>query len=199
MAIRFASPGSMNVDWEERWNVERMRRISENQDWQIAHSHSAYLDAFAGIVRDDLSKLDWQPEHVLVSFHGIPQEYAQRGDPYATHVVRTTQGLVERLGWKKDFWTHSYQSRFGKRPWLKPYTDDVLVDLPKRGVKRVAVALPGFTADCLETLDEIGYESREVFTHAGGTHFRAIPCLNADTRWIAAMETILREEGRGWI
>jgi ferrochelatase len=163
------------------------------------YAHPAYLDGVAGIVRDDLAKLPWQPEHVLVSFHGIPQEYAQRGDPYATHVVRTTQGLVERLGWKRDFWTQTYQSRFGKRPWLKPYTDDVLESLAKRGVKRVAVALPGFTADCLETLDEIGHESREVFLHAGGQEFRAIPCLNNDSRWIQAMVTIVREEGVGWL
>jgi protoporphyrin/coproporphyrin ferrochelatase len=163
------------------------------------YSHPTYLDSLAGVVRDDLAKLTWQPEHVLVSFHGIPQEYAQRGDPYATHVVRTTKGLVERMGWKREFWTQTYQSRFGKRPWLKPYTDDVLTGLAKRGVKRVAVALPGFTADCLETLDEIGNESREVFSRAGGTHFRAVPCLNADPRWVTAIETILREEGRGWL
>jgi ferrochelatase len=163
------------------------------------YAQSAYLDAVAGVVRDDLAKLPWEPEHVVVSFHGIPQEYAKRGDPYATHVVETTCGLVERMGWKREYWTQSYQSRFGRRPWLKPYTDDVLTALAKRGVKRVAVALPGFTADCLETLDEIGHESRDVFLHAGGTEFRAIPCLNADPRWIAAMAAIVREEGGGWL
>jgi protoporphyrin/coproporphyrin ferrochelatase len=163
------------------------------------YSHPAYLDAVAGVVRDDLANLKWEPEHVVVSFHGIPQEYAQRGDPYATHVVETTRGLVERMKWKREYWTQSYQSRFGNRPWLKPDTDDVLTGLAKRGVERVAVALPGFTADCLETLDEIGNESREVFLHAGGTEFRAIPCLNSDPRWIGAMAAIIREEGRGWI
>jgi protoporphyrin/coproporphyrin ferrochelatase len=178
--------------------LKAVRRVPAVRFVPPYYSHPAYLDAVAGIVRDDLAKLPWQPEHVLVSFHGIPQEYAQRGDPYATHVVRTTQGLVQRLGWKRDFWTQTYQSRFGKRPWLKPYTDDVLIALAKRGVKRVAVALPGFTADCLETLDEIGNESREAFLHAGGKDFRAIPCLNADLRWIDAMATIIREEGSRW-
>jgi ferrochelatase len=163
------------------------------------YAHPAYLDAVAGVVRDDLAKLPWEPEHVAVSFHGIPQAYADRGDPYAAHVVESTKGLVERMGWKREYWTQSYQSRFGKRAWLKPYTDNVLIELAKRGVKRVAVALPGFTADCLETLDEIGNESREVFLHAGGVEYRAIPCLNGDPRWVAAMATILREEGRGWL
>jgi ferrochelatase len=179
--------------------LKTVRRVPAVRFVPPYYAHPAYLDAVAGVVRDDLAKLPWQPEHVVVSFHGIPQEYAKRGDPYATHVVETTRGLVELMGWKREYWTQSFQSRFGRRPWLKPYTDDVLTALAKKGVKRVAVALPGFTADCLETLDEIGHESREVFLHAGGTEFRAIPCLNADPRWIAAMAEIVREEGRGWL
>jgi ferrochelatase len=179
--------------------LKTVRRVPAVRFVPPYFAHSAYLDAVAGVVRDDLAKLPWEPEHVVVSFHGIPQEYAQRGDPYATHVVETTRGLVERMGWKREYWTQSYQSRFGRRPWLKPYTDDVLTTLAKRGGKRVAVALPGFTADCLETLDEIGHESREVFLRAGGTELRAIPCLNADSRWIAAMAAIVREEGSGWL
>ncbi len=177
----------------------KVRRVPAVRFVPPYYSHPAYLDAVAGIVRDDLAKLPWEPQHIVVSFHGIPQKYAQRGDPYATHVVQTTSELVERMGWNRDFWTQTYQSRFGKQPWLKPYTDDVLTELAKKGVKRVAVALPGFTSDCLETLDEIGRESREVFEHAGGENLRAIPCLNADPRWIEAMATIIREEGRGWI
>jgi ferrochelatase len=161
--------------------------------------HPAYIAAMAAVIRDDLAKLDWQPEHVVVSFHGIPQKYAQRGDPYASHVVRTTRALVKELGWPRSYWTQTYQSRFGRDPWLKPYTDDVLESLAKRGVKRVAVALPGFTADCLETVDEIGTESREVFVHAGGERLRAVPCLNAHPRWIDALEALAREEGQGWL
>ena len=163
------------------------------------YDHPAYLDAVAATIRDDLAGLDWQPEHLVISFHGIPQKYAKRGDPYPTHVVRTTRGLVKRLGYRRDFWTQTYQSRFGRDPWLKPYTDDVLAALAKRGVKRVAVALPGFTADCLETIDEIGLESREVFEHAGGEHLRAIPCLNDHPSWIDAMARIIRDEGHGWL
>lgn len=163
------------------------------------YDHPAYLDAMAAVIKDDLAKQEHPPEHLVFSFHGIPQKYAQRGDPYATHCVRTTQGLVKRLGLTRDKWTQTYQSRFGKDPWLKPYTDDVLTELAKKGVKRVAVALPGFTADCLETVDEIGTESREVFEHAGGEHLRAIPCLNDHPLWIEAMATILREEAKGWL
>jgi protoporphyrin/coproporphyrin ferrochelatase len=163
------------------------------------YDHPGYLDAVAATVRDDLAALPWQPEHVLVSFHGIPQKYAQRGDPYATHCVRTTRALVARLGWPRSYWTQTYQSRFGRDPWLKPYTDDVLERLAKKGVKRVAVVLPGFTADCLETVDEIGRESEEVFHHAGGEKLRAIPCLNEHPKWIDALESIVRREGQGWL
>lgn len=93
----------------------------------------------------------------------------------------------------------TYQSRFGRSEWLKPYTDDVLIGLAKQGVKRVAVVLPGFTTDCLETRDEIGNESREVFVHAGGEHLRAVPCLNDHPAWIDAMAQIVHDEGQGWV
>jgi ferrochelatase len=106
---------------------------------------------------------------------------------------------VRELGWPRSFWTQTFQSRFGREPWLKPYTDDVLEKLAKKGVKRVAVALPGFTADCLETIDEIGHESAEVFHKAGGETLRAIPCLNEHPKWIEAMELILRNEAANWI
>ena len=160
------------------------------------YDHPAYINAMASVIREDIAQT--KPEHVVISFHGIPQKYAQRGDPYATHVIRTTAALVKALGWPRDFWTQTFQSRFGKEPWLKPYTDDVLAALAKRGVKRVAVALPGFTADCLETVDEIGRESAEVFHEAGGESLRAIPCLNEHPQWIDALERILRDEGAGW-
>jgi ferrochelatase len=161
--------------------------------------HPAYLDALSVIVREELAKLYWQPEHHVISFHGIPIRYAQAGDPYATQVNRTTQLLVQRLGWPRRLWTQSYQSLFGREPWLKPYTEPVLVKLAKRGVKRVFVMLPGFTADCLETLDEIGHEASETFRHAGGEKLHPCPCLNDHPAWIEAMRQIVLEEGRGWI
>jgi ferrochelatase len=161
--------------------------------------HPAYLDAVTAVIRDDLNKLSWTPDHHVLSFHGIPIKYAQAGDPYATHVKRTTFALVGRLGWPRTAWTQSFQSLFGRDRWLKPYTEEVLRTLARRGKRRVFVAMPGFTADCLETLDEIGNEAREAFRHAGGEELRACPCLNDHPLWIRAMRTIIEEEGRGWM
>jgi ferrochelatase len=163
------------------------------------YEHPAYLDALAQLIRDDLQKLPWRPDHCLLSFHGIPIKYAERGDPYPKHVQATTAALVERLGWKAGEWTQTFQSLFGRDEWLKPYTDEKLKELAKQGAKRVFVAMPGFTADCLETLDEIGNESREVFRHAGGEELRGCPCLNDHPVWIAALERIIKEEGQGWL
>lgn len=177
----------------------RERRVPALRVVPPYYDHPAYLDAVEAVVRDDLAKLPWEPEHFVVSFHGLPQDYVRRGDPYPEHVERTAAELVRRMGWPREKWTQTYQSRFGRKEWLKPYTDDVLTELAKKGVKRVFVALPGFTADCLETLDEIGNESREVFERAGGEHLRAGPCLNDHPRWIEAMEHIIKEEGQGWL
>jgi ferrochelatase len=162
------------------------------------YDHPAYLDAMATIVREELSKLTWEPEHYIYSFHGLPQSYAKKGDPYPSHVVRTTRDLQKRLQFPKGRWSQTYQSRFGRSEWLKPYTDDVLGRLAKQGVKRVFVALPGFTVDCLETIDEIGRESSDHFKVHGGLELHACRCLNDHPAWIAAMRQILVEEGQGW-
>lgn len=163
------------------------------------YAHPRYLDAVTAVIRDELAKLPWEPEHYLLSFHGIPISYSQRGDPYATHVKRTTAELVRRLGWPRDRWTQSFQSLFGRSEWLKPYTDRTLQRLAKAGVKRVFVATPGFTTDCLETIDEIGREAREIFQHAGGEVLHRCPCLNDHPAWIEAMRSMVSEEGRGWL
>lgn len=179
--------------------LQKERRVPALRIVPAYYDHPAYLDAAAQVIRDDLAALPWKPDHHVLSFHGIPIAYSQRGDPYATHVNRTTRGLVDRLGWKRSDWTQTYQSQFGRDRWLRPSTDETLKDLAKKGAKGVFVAMPGFTADCLETVDEIGNESREIFEHAGGQHLRACPCLNAHPRWIDAMETIIRGEGQGWL
>jgi ferrochelatase len=163
------------------------------------YQHSAYLDALETVIREDLAKLAWQPDHYLLSFHGIPIAYCRRGDPYATHVKRTTNQLVRRLGWPRGTWTQTFQSLFGSDRWLQPYTEQKLKQLAKQGIKRVYVAMPGFTTDCLETIDEIGFEARETFRHAGGEELHPCPCLNAHPAWIQAMCTLLQEEGQGWI
>jgi ferrochelatase len=151
------------------------------------------------VIRADLARLPWRPDHHVLSFHGIPISYCHRGDPYATHVKRTTASLVRRLGWPRSDWTQTFQSLFGREEWLKPYTDQRLRRLAAEGKRKVFVAMPGFTADCLETIDEIGREARETFRHAGGEELRACPCLNDDPTWIDAMRTLVLQEGQGWL
>jgi len=177
----------------------KQRRVPALRIVPPYYDHPAYLDAVATLIREELCRLSWQPEHFLLSFHGIPVKYAQRGDPYATQVKRTTAELVRRLGWQPGTWTQTFQSLFGRDRWLKPYTDDRLRDLAQRGVRRIFVAMPGFTADCLETLDEIGHESRALFLKAGGEALHACRCLNDHPTWIAALRTLVVENGKGWI
>src|SRR5207253_4996419 len=136
------------------------------------------LDAVAAVIREEQAKLGWEPDHFLLSFHGIPIKYVERGDPYPEHVKRTTELLLPRLQWPAGRWTQSFQSLFGKDLWLQPYTDATLQQLARRGIKRVFVATPGFTTDCLETLDDIGFEASERFQHAGGEKLHACRFLN---------------------
>jgi ferrochelatase len=175
------------------------RRVPAVRVVRPYYDHPAYLGALEAIIRDELFRLAWRPDHHLLSFHGIPIRYARSGDPYATHVKRTTMALVSRLGWPRDSWTQTFQSLFGREEWLKPYTEEKLKELAKVKKRKVFVALPGFTADCLETIDEIGREAREAFRHAGGEELHACPCLNDHPVWIEAMRTIVREEGQGWL
>jgi protoporphyrin/coproporphyrin ferrochelatase len=163
------------------------------------YEHPAYIAAMEAVIRDELFRVPWKPDHYLLSFHGIPIRYARSGDPYATHVKRTTVALVKRLAWPRDSWTQTFQSLFGREEWLKPYTEERLKLLAKQGKRKVFVAMPGFTVDCLETLDEIGREARETFLQAGGEELHACPCLNDHPAWIEAMRVIVRQEGQGWV
>ncbi len=177
----------------------KQRRVPALRIVPPYYQHPAYLNAVAQRITEFVANLPGPPDHFVLSFHGIPIKYAQRGDPYATHVKRTTHELVKRLGWAKSHWTQTFQSLFGRDRWLKPYTDEKLRELAGKGKKRVFIAMPGFTADCLETIDEIGHESRDVFLRAGGKELYVCPCLNDHPAWIAAMAAILREEGQGWL
>ncbi len=163
------------------------------------YDHPAYLDALTTVIREELAKRASPPDHYLLSFHGIPIRYCKQGDPYALHVKRTTSLLVKRLGWPRDRWTQTFQSLFGREEWLKPYTEGKLKRLAKAGVRRVFVATPGFTADCLETIDEIGREAAETFRHAGGEELHRCPCLNDHPAWIEALRTIVTEQAQGWM
>ncbi len=179
--------------------LQKIRRVPAIRFIPPYYQHPAYIKALATIIREQEAKLSWKPDHHLISFHGIPISYCQRGDVYATHVKRTTFALVKEMGWSRDYWTQSFQSLFGREEWLKPYTEETLIKMAKKGIKKVFVSTPGFTADCLETIDEIGHEAKEVFVEAGGEELFQCPCLNDHPAWIEAMKTIVEEEGAGWL
>ena len=159
----------------------------------------AYIDALAASTRAALAKLDFEPEVLLASFHGIPQDYFDKGDPYFCHCAKTTRLLRDALGLDETRLRMSFQSRFGGAEWLKPYTDATVKELATQGVKRLAVLTPGFAADCLETLEEIVVENAEYFHHSGGEKFAAIPCLNDTDEGIAVLEAVARRELMGWV
>lgn len=162
-------------------------------------THPSYIAALKTRLTEELGKLDWKPDHVVISFHGIPKRYCKLGDLYARDVKQTTFALVKELGWPRDYWSQTFQSIFGREVWLKPYTNDLLVELAREGKKKVLVIAPGFTADCLETIDEIGREFAEEYEAAGGEKLHLVPCLNDHPAWIDALETMIREEGAGWL
>ena len=157
-----------------------------------------YVEALARSVRSSLASVDFDPEVLLASYHGIPQAYFDKGDPYFCHCAKTTRLLREALGMDEKRLRMTFQSRFGRGEWLKPYTSETLRELAASGVKRVAVLTPGFAADCLETLEEIGVENAGYFREAGGERFAAIPCLNDSADGMAVIEAVARRELRGW-
>jgi ferrochelatase len=157
-----------------------------------------YIDALAGSTRAGLARLDFEPEVVLASYHGIPQAYFDKGDPYYCHCAKTTRLLGRALGWDEGRLRMTFQSRFGRGEWLRPYTAETVRELATRGVRRLAVITPGFAADCLETLEEIGVENAGYFREAGGERFAAIPCLNDSPEGVAVIEAVARRELKGW-
>jgi len=163
------------------------------------HGDPEYIGALAASVREKIATLSAPPQRIMISFHGIPQRYADRGDPYPEHCALTARLLAERMQWDPDSFVMTYQSRFGREPWLRPYTDQTLSRLGAEGVKRVLVVCPGFVADCLETLDEIGNLGREQFRSAGGESLDLAPCLNDRPDWLDAMASLSRRELAGWI
>jgi ferrochelatase len=163
------------------------------------HDDPLYIDALAKSIETHLASLDFEPEKVIASYHGIPQSYFRKGDPYHCHCMKTTRLLRERLGWGPERLMTTFQSRFGPEEWLQPYTDKTVEALAKEGVKRIAVFNPGFVSDCLETLEEIAGEAGELFHEAGGEKFTHIPCLNDSGPGMAVIEGIVRRELAGWI
>jgi len=159
----------------------------------------AYIDAIAASVRDHLAKLGFEPDALIMSFHGMPEKYAEQGDPYPGHCQQTARLVRERLGWPETRWHMTYQSQFGSDPWLQPYTIDTVGRLARSGVKRLAMVAPGFSADCLETLEELDMENRRAFLDNGGENFAYIPCLNSSPAGMRVIEAVVRRELAGWV
>lgn len=165
------------------------------------HADPDYIDAVAQTVERATQKAKdagTPPEMNLISFHGIPLEYIQRGDPYRAESTTTADLLAKRLSFANDDWMLTFQSRLGRAEWLSPYTDETLVALGKRGVKTVLVVQPGFTADCLETIDEIGHEGLKEFRSGGGQTLIRVPCVNDDPAFIAVLKKLVLQESAGW-
>ncbi len=181
-------------------------RALGSEKWQPASrtvaayfEHPAYIEALAQSVERAYAGLDTRPDILVASYHGMPQRYLMEGDPYHCQCQKTTRLLRERLGWDKTDITTTFQSRFGPEEWLQPYTVEEVARLAEAGKKRIAVIAPAFSADCIETLEEINGEIREAFEHAGGEAFTYIPCLNDDDAHIAALARVIGENLGGWI
>ena len=159
----------------------------------------AYIDALAVSIEQHLATLPFRPETIIASFHGMPQSYIAKGDPYQAHCVATAEALRRRMGRNDKELMLTFQSRFGYEEWLQPYTDKTVERLAKEGVKRIVIVTPGFSADCIETLEEIAQENAEIFHANGGTDFAAIPCLNDSDTGMEMIRRIVTRELQGWI
>ena len=175
----------------------RLRSIPELRFVNRYHEHAGYIDALARRIT-----AHWQahgrPDKLVMSFHGVPERTRTLGDPYHDECQQTTRLLVQRLGLREDQYVQTFQSRFGKARWLQPYTEPTVVALARSGTQRIDVVCPGFTSDCLETLEEINMEVRAAFMDNGGQAFHYIPCLNDSLDWIRALADITEQHLAGW-
>ena len=163
------------------------------------YAEPVYSDALASSLNATVAKLSFRPEVIVASYHGMPEDYVDKGDPYFRHCSETTTLLRKKLKLDDERLIMTFQSRFGTAEWIKPYTDATVKSLAERGVKNLAVITPGFSSDCLETLEEIAMENAEIFRHAGGENFAAIPCLNDTPAGMAVIRDIVTRELRGWL
>jgi ferrochelatase len=184
------------IDAVTAWS-RPVRHLPEFRFVNRYHDDPGYIQALARRIR-----AHWmahgQGEQLVMSFHGVPERTLHLGDPYHCECQKTARLLAEALGLAKDRYTLTFQSRFGKAKWLEPYTQPTLVALARKGLKTVDVVCPGFTSDCLETLEEINMEAREAFLHAGGQQFQYIPCLNDSPEWIRALADLAERHLQGW-
>ena len=175
-------------------NWRNLPAIHIMRDYHLAEG---YLNALAASVRHHWAQ-HGRAEKLIVSFHGTPQRYADQGDPYRLQCERTAKALAQRLELTPEQWVLSFQSRFGRAPWLRPYTDETLRSLAQQGTQHVDVVCPGFSVDCLETLEEIAEENADIFRSAGGQGFAYIPCLNDRADHVEALAELIRAEVPNW-
>lgn len=183
-------------------NDTAFRRLGTMR-WQPAvrtlppyHDDPLYIGALKSSFEESLAALDFEPQAILASFHGMPERTLKLGDPYHCHCQKTARLLGEATGRKLIV---TFQSRFGRAKWLEPATDAILAELPGKGVKKVAILAPGFSADCVETLEELAIRGRETFLEAGGTHFAYLPCLNDSEAGMAMLRALIGRELAGWV
>jgi ferrochelatase len=179
---------------------ERKRFVPTLRFIEPYYDHPGYIGAMKARIEEAVQVWGAPPDKLLITFHGIPNRYIQTGDPYRAQCERTAQLLADALHLAPNEWLVSFQSRFGPEEWLQPYTDETLEGLHHQGVERVLVFSPGFTADCLETLDELGNEGRDQFVEGGGSaeHYRLAPCLNDHPAWLDTMAEIVLHQAQGW-
>ncbi len=184
------------IDAAMQW-AAHVRNLPEFRFINRYHDHPGYIEALARSIRAHWTA-HGRGDHLVMSFHGVPERTLHLGDPYHCECHKTARLVAQALDIPREQVTVTFQSRFGKAKWLEPYTEPTLIKMAGEGLKKVDVVCPGFTSDCLETLEEINMEAREAFLHAGGERFSYIPCLNADAPWVQALADLTEQHLQGW-
>lgn len=180
-------------------SLKKMRRQPAVRVVAAYPTEPVYIESLAHSVRNFLKTLKFVPDGLLVSFHGLPKSYAAKGDPYPEHCAATFEALVAALTHDVKASYMSFQSRFGPTEWLQPYTSDMVQDLARKGCKNLVIMAPGFSADCVETLEELDEENREFFIEAGGENYATVPCLNDSAEGMNVIYELVARELKGWI
>ena len=196
---QYAAPTTATVCDEVFRALTRMRFQPTIRVAAPYFAETAYIDALAASINAALAKIAFKPDVLIASFHGMPEDYVAKGDPYQQQCTETTVLLRKKLKLDDERLIMTFQSRFGTAEWIKPYTDATVKLLAERGVKNIAVVTPGFSADCLETLEEIAMENADIFRQAGGENFATVPCLNDTPGGMAVIRDVVTRELKGWI
>jgi protoporphyrin/coproporphyrin ferrochelatase len=196
---QYAAPTTATVADEVFRFLIKQRRQPALRIMPAYYDDPYYIEVLASSLSAELKGLSFQPDVIVASYHGMPQDYVDKGDPYAAQCVRTTELLRAQLKLDETKLLHTYQSRFGRDRWLTPYTIQTVKELAKKGVKNLVVITPGFAADCIETLEEIAVENAHVFKRYGGENFVAIPCLNDSEAGMLMIWQLAMRELKGWV